>query len=60
MDHPDDLRERAERYRQLASQVTDRLAEAALTELADEYDALADRLEGRTEDHAGRTDGQDA
>jgi hypothetical protein len=60
MDHPDDLRATAERYRRLAKFITDMQALEALAELADEYEALADRLEGKTEAHSGQIDKQDS
>jgi hypothetical protein len=42
---PDELREKAARYRQMAANLADRNAINALHELADEYEALAARLE---------------
>ena len=46
MDSPQELRERAERYRRLAKAVTDPQALKALQELATEYEATAAELAG--------------
>ena len=45
MESPDELRQRADRYRRMALSVTDEQAIEALKELAAEYDALAATLE---------------
>jgi hypothetical protein len=45
MEGLDELREKAKNYRRLALTVTDRLAVKALRDLADEYEALAIKLE---------------
>ena len=44
MENTDELRERAERYRYIASRTDDTRAVAALLELAQEYDILAAEL----------------
>jgi hypothetical protein len=44
-DTPTGLRDRATRYREMGRTVTDRRALEALTSLAAEYDAIADRWE---------------
>jgi hypothetical protein len=44
---PGGLRERVERYRKMAMEVTDPMAIEALLELADRYDALAAEIEAR-------------
>jgi len=49
MESPLELRRRAEHYRRLAWNLTDRQAIEALKELAEEYEALAEAL-----DEAGR------
>jgi hypothetical protein len=41
-----ELREAARRYRQMAMTITDPRTTEALRELAEEYEALADRLDG--------------
>jgi hypothetical protein len=45
MDSPQELRQRAERYRRMALSITDEQATEALEELASECDALAATLE---------------
>jgi hypothetical protein len=45
---PEGLRERAERYRKMAMEITDPTAIEALLELADRYNALAAEIEPRT------------
>lgn len=45
MESPDELRSKAEHYRQLGSNFLDQRTIDALSELADEYEAVADRLE---------------
>jgi hypothetical protein len=57
---PDDLRKRATHYRSMATRLTDTRAIAALYELAEKYEALADadrnppgRPEGRAERRSG-------
>ena len=42
--NPHELRERAERYRRMALQVTDPRTIEALNELADEYEEMAAKL----------------
>jgi hypothetical protein len=41
----DEMREKARRYRALAIVIVDALANKALLDLADEYEALAERTE---------------
>jgi hypothetical protein len=45
MESPTELRNKAERYRQLALTISDRRTIEALQELAASYEAAADRLE---------------
>jgi hypothetical protein len=45
MDSPHELRARAERYKQIASKVTDPQALEALRELTGRYEAMAAELE---------------
>jgi hypothetical protein len=45
MEGSDELREKAKTYRRLALTITDRQAVKALRDLADEYEALAIKLE---------------
>lgn len=52
MDTPDELRERAARYRSMLAHVSDPRLTNALNSLADEYEALANRLE---EDDLGQS-----
>jgi hypothetical protein len=49
-----ELREAAQRYRQMATTITDRQTIEALHELAAEYEALADRLDAQTAHQAER------
>lgn len=46
---PDDLRDRASRYRDIARTTTDARAVKALYELAEEYEAQAAEAEARSE-----------
>ncbi len=46
METPDELREKAARYRKMLHQVHDQQLTQALTTLAEEYDALAAKLDG--------------
>jgi hypothetical protein len=48
MERPHELRERAERYRQLAATVSDPQALTALRELAARYEVMAAELEAAT------------
>ncbi len=47
---PAELREKANRYRALAIQITDERTMDALLELANEYDEMADRLDMEPDD----------
>jgi hypothetical protein len=47
MKKPSELRQRAEHYRRLKGRVSDRRALQALSELADEFEMMADKLEKR-------------
>jgi hypothetical protein len=47
MDSPHELRARAERYKQMASRITDPQALEALRELAAGYEAIAAELEAK-------------
>ena len=46
---PDELRERACRYRKIADGITDARAVKALNDLADEYEARAAQVQTRSE-----------
>ena len=46
---PDELRERAYRYRKMATRIIDDRAVKALNDLADEYDARAAQVQTRSE-----------
>jgi hypothetical protein len=50
---PDEMRIRASRYRDLARMITDKITIKALNELADEYEARADRKQGHHERKVG-------
>ena len=52
--NPDDLRNRATRYRTIATRIDDAQAMHALHELADEYEALADTIEAQPGAEASR------
>jgi hypothetical protein len=49
MDSPQELREKAERYRHIISTISDPQALAALRELAARYEAMAAKLETATQ-----------
>jgi hypothetical protein len=51
---PEELRQRAYRYRDLATRITDAQAIKALYDLADEYDAHADRVSDRAHSAGGK------
>ena len=50
---PDELRKRADRYRQMALQATDPRIVEALNELADQYNETAAKLASTTDDSDG-------
>jgi hypothetical protein len=53
METPDELRDKATRYRSLKGNLTDQRVLQALTELADEYDTLAAKLDGKASQNGG-------
>ena len=51
---PDEMRRRASQYRDIARSITDALTVKALRELADEYEARADKAQaGEVDDQKG-------